>query len=374
MGTPDLAVTDDRRKDAGRVEVGGVEMVLGTPAAALRALIGPYHGYRERGGAPGRHRGLPSPYLTVIVTLDDPLEIAAHPDPAQPPGRYESLIGGLHTTPALITHEGRQAGVQIALSPLGARALLGLPAGSLGNTDVEASAVLGRTAGELHDRLNSAPDWERRFAILDELLMRRAGALLRRPGRERGVPSEVARAWRLLLSTGGTAPVAGLAREVGWSPRHLRARFTAETGLSPKAAARVIRFDRTRRRLQRLAAQNAAPPATSAADRDAGAARRDAGAARRDGGAARRDGGAARRDGGAARRGAGAAGEGMSAAGRGAGAVGLADLAVECGYYDQAHLAREFRDLAGCPPSRWLAEELRNVQDPAAPPPSDSAA
>jgi AraC-like DNA-binding protein len=40
----------------------------------------------------------------------------------------------------------------------------------------------------------------------------------------------------------------------------------------------------------------------------------------------------------------------------------LADLAAECGYYDQAHLAREFRDLAGCPPSRWLAEEFRNVQ------------
>jgi AraC-like DNA-binding protein len=36
---------------------------------------------------------------------------------------------------------------------------------------------------------------------------------------------------------------------------------------------------------------------------------------------------------------------------------------VTCGYFDQAHLAREFRTLAGCPPSRWLAEEkFRNVQ------------
>jgi AraC-like DNA-binding protein len=40
----------------------------------------------------------------------------------------------------------------------------------------------------------------------------------------------------------------------------------------------------------------------------------------------------------------------------------LADLAAECGYYDQAHLAREFRSLAGCPPSQWLAEEFRFVQ------------
>jgi AraC-like DNA-binding protein len=40
----------------------------------------------------------------------------------------------------------------------------------------------------------------------------------------------------------------------------------------------------------------------------------------------------------------------------------LADLAARCGYFDQAHLAREFRSLAGCPPSQWLAEEFRNVQ------------
>jgi transcriptional regulator GlxA family with amidase domain len=44
------------------------------------------------------------------------------------------------------------------------------------------------------------------------------------------------------------------------------------------------------------------------------------------------------------------------------GGLRLADLAASCGYFDQAHLAREFRALAGCPPSRWLAEEFRNVQ------------
>jgi AraC-like DNA-binding protein len=40
----------------------------------------------------------------------------------------------------------------------------------------------------------------------------------------------------------------------------------------------------------------------------------------------------------------------------------LADLAAAAGYYDQAHLAAEFRLLAGCPPSRWLAEEFRFFQ------------
>lgn len=45
----------------------------------------------------------------------------------------------------------------------------------------------------------------------------------------------------------------------------------------------------------------------------------------------------------------------------------LAALAAACGYCDQAHLAREFRALAGVPPSRWIDEEFRNVQVPQPP-------
>lgn len=46
------------------------------------------------------------------------------------------------------------------------------------------------------------------------------------------------------------------------------------------------------------------------------------------------------------------------------GNVDLARLAVECGYYDQAHLSNEWRMLAGCSPTTWIREELPFLQDP----------
>lgn len=43
--------------------------------------------------------------------------------------------------------------------------------------------------------------------------------------------------------------------------------------------------------------------------------------------------------------------------------VALADVAAASGYYDQAHLSREWRELAGCAPRDWIATELPLLQD-----------
>jgi AraC-like DNA-binding protein len=288
--------TADRETSASELagtEAGSVdEHCRRVPAEPLRPYVAAYTGYRQRGVPPARHRGLPSPYLTLIFTLDEPLTIVAHPDPGQPPGEYGTLLGGLHSVPALITHAGAQSGIQVALRPLGARALLGLPAGELAALDLPAEAVLGGVCAELREKLRSAAGWPERFAVLDEILLRRAA--------DADVAPEVSWAWHELLREGGATRVSDLAAGTGWSERHLTSRFRAEIGLAPKAAARVVRFDRARKLLVRKLT---------------------------------------------------AGGDYL-----------LADLAADCGYFDQAHLAREFRALAGCPPSQWLAEEFRNVQ------------
>ncbi|NYJ01488.1 AraC-like DNA-binding protein [Nocardioides thalensis] len=41
----------------------------------------------------------------------------------------------------------------------------------------------------------------------------------------------------------------------------------------------------------------------------------------------------------------------------------LAEVAARCGYSDQAHLSREWTELAGCSPTTWLREEFPFVQD-----------
>jgi AraC-like DNA-binding protein len=194
------------------------------PAEPLRRYIAWYTGYRQRGLAPARHRGLPSPFLTLIFTLDEPLVMLAHPDPGQPPGEFGTLLGGLHSTPALMVHGGAQSGIQLAVRPLG-------------------------VCAELRARVAAATCWRERFAVLDDIFLR-----LIQAGAADGVngaapPSEVAWAWRQLLVSGGTSRVSELAAGTGWSSRHLTSRFRTEIGLTPKAAARVIRFHRTRRLL-----------------------------------------------------------------------------------------------------------------------------
>jgi AraC-like DNA-binding protein len=226
------------------------EAVAVRPSGPLRAVVHEHHGYRERGVPPMRHLGLPSPYLTAIFTLHEPLRLAQQVDPTRPPADFDMLIGGLHTSPAVVVHEGAQSGIQLSVSPLGARALFGLPAGELAGIDLLAADLLGPLAGEVHDRLLTASTWPERFAVLDRCLGRRLDPS-QRPA------DEVCQAWRRLRASGGAAPIASIAREIGWSERHLAARFRTEIGLTPKSAARVIRFDRARRMVRGRGASGA---------------------------------------------------------------------------------------------------------------------
>ena len=263
------------------------ESVSASPAPELCGLVGRYHGYRYVGSDPGVHYGVPSRYLTLIISLGPPIELQPSPGATTEGGVFDALLGGLHTTPAIIRDPGHGLGIRVELSPLGARALLGLPAGALGGHVVNLTDVWGQTASELVDRIAGATPWTTRFQTLDEVL--------RRVRIDRAEPRrEISYAWGRLVGTGGAIKIADLASEIGWSRRHLAEKFTQELGVGVKAAARVLRFERALSLLELKEHHE------------------------------------------------------------------LASIAAECGYYDQAHMAAEWRSISGVSVTEWLAQELRD--------------
>ncbi|MEK8228650.1 hypothetical protein NKG05_25560 [Oerskovia sp. M15] len=88
----------------------GQHYVRSSPTGPLAAAVGSMLGYEITDDAPSVHRGLPSPWLTLVISLDGPVPTATAPDQDAPLHRYESLVGGLHTTPAYIHQPAHQAG------------------------------------------------------------------------------------------------------------------------------------------------------------------------------------------------------------------------------------------------------------------------
>nr|WP_170184710.1 helix-turn-helix domain-containing protein [Streptomyces sedi] len=187
---------------------------------------------------PGTPRGV----LTAVISLSDPLEVAAGVGDGSPVTRFGSVAGGLMCRSVAIHHDGRQQGVKVALTPLGARAIYGMPAAVLAHRLVPLDELLGALGVELADRLRAASTWAAPFALLDELLLRAVG---RGAGsdRVRRMRPEVAEAWRRLVAARGRVQVGAVAAELGWSRRHLTERFRGELGPSPKTFARVLRFE-----------------------------------------------------------------------------------------------------------------------------------
>jgi AraC-like DNA-binding protein len=265
-------------------------MVRAAPARPLRGLVDGYVGYRMTGFPPGVHRGLPSRHLTFIVSIGSPIDVAVQTNPAHAPDSYRCVLSGLQASAATIVHDGNQEGVGIGLSPLGCRALFGLPTGALWDLSLELSTVMGPTGDELWERLQVATSWPARFGLCDEVLLRQLT--------DQGMTAELMRCWRGIVGSGGLTPVNLLAADVGYSRQHLTRLFQAEFGLGPKLASRVVRFERAQRTMRSVPSY-----------------------------------------------------------------VSLTDLAAMCGYADQAHLTREFVELAGCTPRALMAEDLPILQD-----------
>jgi len=237
--------------------------------------------------------------VVLIVGFGEPLLVvdASGGDSGR---QLSSFVGGPGEGVTSTQHAGAQDGVEVRLTPLGAYQLLGVPTGELAERVVALDEVMGRRAAQLSERLAEATNWKSRFAILDEVFVRAAES---GPRPDRNLVA----AWSRLAHCHGDLAIGELLSDTGWSRRRLAERFRAQTGLTPKSAARIMRFAHARDLLTRPGHRS------------------------------------------------------------------LASIALSCGYCDQAHFNRDFRALAGCTPTEYLAAQLADVPGtgPASPLPAE---
>jgi AraC-like DNA-binding protein len=258
-------------------EYGHWQMVSRDAHPALRGRVTRYCGYVERTRAPLARTEPANATVALIVSLGPSILVDGE--------RFGSFVAGIGQTPSTTEHDGVQHGIQIDLTPVAARMLLGVPMHELAGRVVALEDLPGGERATLSERLAALTSWEARFRLLDRTIAARLEAAA-------PPPPSVEWAHRRLRATHGAVGIGALAAEIGCSPRHLNARFRDEVGVPPKAIARLLRFERAQELL----------------GRDDGAR--------------------------------------------------FGEIAHACGYFDQAHMNRDFRAFAGAAPTDFLARRL----------------
>jgi AraC-like DNA-binding protein len=125
----------------------------------------------------------------------------------------------------------------IRFSPVGLRALFGIPTRLLRDQAVEAELLLGQEIAELHEQLAAVEParWE---ILAERYLLRRVRML--DVCRESGIAAPAAAAMR---RSRGMVGVAEVAARCAVSARHLERSFQEQVGVSPKVFCRLLRLD-----------------------------------------------------------------------------------------------------------------------------------
>jgi len=256
------------------------EMVRRKPAASLAGIVTDICGYRET--CSGHFRIVEYASLTVplVISFAEAFAIGLGHTPGDN-DRYASFAAGLYAGPVMIESFGAACCIQVNFTPLGARQFFGLPMSELRDRMIGLDDALGFDGTALREQLGEASGWDARFDIAEDFI---AGRL----AEANGLSPEIAWAYRTVVASGGRTRIAALAGEIGWSRKHLAAKFTDAIGIGPKTLSRIVRFNRALSLSKRQ-------------DDD------------------------------------------------------WAGIAADCGYADQAHLVREFRQLAGETPTALAA-------------------
>jgi AraC-like DNA-binding protein len=214
-------------------------------------------------------------------------------------------VAGLQTRYHLSDAIGERRFMVVRFTPLGAHLLLRVAMDSLAERAVPLEQIDAGLAAAVTGPVLAASSWADRFDAIERLVGGRI--------EEAAPPPHLEWAWEQLSSTAGQARAGWLAAEIGCSPRQLIQQFRAGIGLSPKKAAMVLRFSRSIDAVTRAPGPGNSRP---------GSPRRPYL-------------------------------QGSSPLSAGEPAQPWADVAADCGYFDQPHFIREFRAFAGVTPTEF---------------------
>lgn len=257
-----------------------LELVSCPVPAALRMLMYRWAGFVDPSTGVYR-RELPFLGAPVILTFGAPYLVSDAATPGIAGREVGQFAAGLHRSFSSTLSIGPSWSMQIDLTPIGARIVLGQSMVDLTDRIIPIDSLTGSAGRHLISDLEATTTWAERFALVESFIVRRVAI---------GPQPDPRIAWALsrLTDTTHRVEVADLAERLGWSHRHLIERFRQEIGLPPKQIARQARFVDAAQRIRQAPFD-----------------------------------------------------------------LPLAAIAADAGYFDQAHLNRDFREFAGMTPSTF---------------------
>jgi AraC-like DNA-binding protein len=231
-----------------------------------------------------RDRRLPTGRTHLLFNLGTPPFLFDR-DPAAAPRAFPTCwLAGQHDTWIETGSDGDTVLLGAQFASHGAYRLLRIAQHELHGEVIELETLFGDRIANLREQLLAAPTPQACFALLEHWLV---GLL------ERGRPvhASVLATEHAVAIDPGRWELKALSRDLGVSREHLIRRFREQVGLTPKAYANILRFDRALRRARHARAS-------------------------------------------------------------------WAQIAADCGYYDQAHLVRDFQRYAGRAPTSLLRDRM----------------
>ncbi len=205
------------------------------PRSGLKRWLHRYRGFHEALTQSVYRLQVPRAQVAVVLGFGDDIAMRSVGSDVAATA-YQSFVVGIDARPLISEHSGTRSCIEISLSPWVAYRLFGGAAPECAAEVVALEDFWEQDIKWLTAQLSELPSWSQRFALIDQVLVNKLAHS------HDSTRPEIRWAWHQLNVWRGCLPIRQLAQAIGWSDRYFAQRFRESIGITPKAAARQIRF------------------------------------------------------------------------------------------------------------------------------------